>query len=70
MNPGKTMTIYDIPGLVRIAATPEMIQDGFQCSGIWPYNQDIFKDSEFSPSQVKARLDLAVHWKKSSELTK
>lgn len=40
MNPGKTMTIYDIPGLVRIAlpaaAIPKNVQAGFECSGPWP----------------------------------
>lgn len=57
MNPGKTMTIYEIPGLVRTAlpaaATPKNIQAGFQCCGIWPYNPNIFEDSDFAPSQVR-----------------
>lgn len=65
MNPGKTMTMYDIPGLVRIAlpaaATPKYVQAGFECSGIWPYNPDIFGKSEFAPSQVTDRLDPAAH---------
>lgn len=54
MNPGKNMTIYDIPGFVRIelpsVATPNNILAGFQSSCIWLYNTDIFKESEFTPS--------------------
>ena len=38
MNPGKPMTIYNIPGIVRnalpTAATQRNIQAGFQCTGI------------------------------------
>lgn len=53
-NPDKTMSIYDIPGIVRIAlptaTTQKNIQDGFQC--IWPYNCKIFQDYDFAPSQV------------------
>ncbi|RXN04570.1 polycystic kidney disease 1-like 3 isoform X1 [Labeo rohita] len=60
-NPGKTMSIYDIPGIVRIAlpaaATQKNIQAGFQCTGIWPYNSSIFQDCDFAPSQVTDRPD-------------
>ena len=56
MNPGKPMTIYDIPGIVRTtlptAVTQRNIQAGFQCTGIWPYHPNIFQDSDFAPSQV------------------
>ena len=31
------------------------------CTGIWPYNPDIFEESEFAPSQVTDRPDPAAH---------
>ncbi|KAB0795100.1 hypothetical protein PPYR_11939 [Photinus pyralis] len=58
-NPGKTMSIYDIPGLVRdalpLATTPNNIQSGFRVSGIWPLNRLIFTDDEFLTSAVTDR---------------
>ena len=58
-NPGKSMTIYDVPELVGYAfpkaMTPENIQSGFRVSGIFPYNRNIFTDDEFLPSQVTDR---------------
>ena len=58
-HPGMTMTIYDIPGIVKeslpLSATPSNVQEGFHCTGIWPFNRDIFKDHEFSPSLVTDR---------------
>nr|XP_023676800.1 uncharacterized protein LOC111848778 [Paramormyrops kingsleyae] len=69
-NPGKTMSIYDIPGIVRIAfqtaATPKNIQAGFQCTGIWPYNCNIFQDCDFVPSQVTDRPDPSGDLKQNS----
>ncbi len=61
MNPAKTMTIYDIPSLVKAAfpnaATPSNIQAGFGCTGIWPFNPDIFQECDYAPSQVTDRPD-------------
>lgn len=58
-NPGKSMTIYDIPSLVRdalpLATTPINIMKGFKVSGIEPFNRDIFGDDEFLPSSVTDR---------------
>jgi len=63
-NPGKTMTIYDIPGIVAqalpAAITPINIQMGFRVSGISPFNRDVFGDDEFLPSAVTDRA-LADH---------
>lgn len=53
-NPGRTMTIYDIPKIVSIALpsaiTPKNIVAGFSVSGIYPLNKDVFPEEEFLPS--------------------
>ncbi len=58
-HPGLTMSIYDIPGIIRLAlplaGTPGNVQNGFSSTGIWPYNRDKFKDSDFAPSLVTDR---------------
>lgn len=58
-HPGKTITIYDIPELVKtslpLAATIDNIQSGFRVTGISPLNENIFPDSEFSGSYVTDR---------------
>ena len=51
-HPGKSMTIYDVPSLVRhalpLAATPVNITKDFKVSGIEPFKRDIFGDHEFA----------------------
>lgn len=58
-NPGIVMSIYDIPEIVNVAiplsATIDNIKSGFKCSGISPFNSDIFEDIEFMPSNVTDR---------------
>ena len=58
-HPGLTMSVHDIPGLVAKAfpraATPSNIQAGFRVSGIYPFDQNIFDESEFMPSSVTDR---------------
>jgi len=58
-NPGKTFSIYDIPGIVKtalpLATTPNNITAGFQKTGISPFNENIFSDSDFLPSYVTDR---------------
>nr|XP_039257916.1 tigger transposable element-derived protein 6-like [Styela clava] len=43
---GKTVTIYDVPGIVKeaqmSAMTSRNILSGFQSTGIYPFNRDIF----------------------------
>lgn len=59
MNKGKTLTIYDIPGIVKeafpLAMTQANIQSGFRVSGIFPFNRNVFGDEEFLPSSVTDR---------------
>lgn len=58
-HPGKTMTIYDIPGIVTtampLAMTPSNIQAGFRNTGIYPYNRSLFQEIDFAPSFVTDR---------------
>jgi hypothetical protein len=58
-NPGKTMTIYDIPKLVKQplerASTQGNIVAGFKTTGICPFNPDIFKDADFQASTITDR---------------
>ncbi|GAA6106498.1 histone-lysine N-methyltransferase PRDM9-like isoform X1 [Tachysurus ichikawai] len=55
-HPGATMSIYDLPGIVKSAlphaASPGNIQARFACTGIWRFNRNIFTDSDFAPSLV------------------
>lgn len=58
-HPGQTMTIYDIPGIVNsslhLAVSPGNIKSGFQVSGIYPFNRDIFQDEDFMGAYVTDR---------------
>ena len=55
-NPGKKITIHNIASLAGAAyqkvSTPEIAISGFRCTGIVPYNPDIFDESDFVPSLV------------------
>ncbi|CAF4937022.1 unnamed protein product [Pieris macdunnoughi] len=56
MNPGKALTIYNIPKLVKIAFfesfTLKNIISGFNSPGIWPLNELAFSDEDFAPTEV------------------
>lgn len=58
-NPGKTVTIYEIPKLAAIAIPlafkPQSIQKGFEKPGIWPFNSNIFSNEDFLCSFVTDR---------------
>jgi len=58
-NPGKTVTIYDIPGIVNAALpsalTPKNILSGFKATGITPFNPEVFSDDDFLSSSVTDR---------------
>lgn len=58
-NPGKVMTIYNIPSIVKIAfplaLTQNNVQNGFAKCGISPYNPQIFTETDFAPAFVTDR---------------
>ena len=58
-NPGKTMSIYEIPGIVKyawpLASITNNIINAFKKTGICPYNKNIFTNEEFAPSYVTDR---------------
>lgn len=58
-NPGKVMTIYDIPGIVSSslpkALNPGNILGGFRVSGIVPFNRNIFDEDDFAAASLTDR---------------
>lgn len=63
-NPGKTVTIYDIPSVVNeahmSAVIPRNIVSGFQSTGIYPFNRELFSDVDFAPAVTTDR-DIEVN---------
>ena len=59
-----TINIYDIPAAVNSAYVKAFnhsnITNGFRACGIYPYDNDIFPDSDFSSSYVTDRSDPTV----------
>ena len=55
-NPGRSVTIYEIPSLVTeaqmVAMTPRNILFGFCSTENWPYNSQIFAEADFAPAFV------------------
>lgn len=58
-NPGKPVLIYDVAGLIGSAYkksfTKENIEKGFEVTGIFPFQRNIFSDDEFLSSFVTDR---------------
>lgn len=58
-NVGTPLTIYQVANLgghaFLKAATPINIQSGFAVSGIWPFNEDVFTEDDFMPSEITNR---------------
>lgn len=58
-HPGKTVTIYDLPGIIgqafSLSFTNANIVSGFKATGIFPFNRDVFDDIDFMPSYVTDR---------------
>lgn len=55
-NPGKVVTLNDISGLFgeayQMTATKANAINGFEATGICPYNRFVFKEKDFAPSKV------------------
>jgi hypothetical protein len=53
-HPGKTLTIYDLPGIVNYAIlntfVPSNITSGFASAGIFPFNPDKYQLHDFVAS--------------------
>ncbi|XP_051156768.1 uncharacterized protein LOC127278881 [Leptopilina boulardi] len=58
-HPGRTITIADLPALLnepyKAAVTPSNILAGFECTGIFPFNDNKFTDLDFMPASVTDR---------------
>ena len=58
-KPGVPLTIYDIGRLVKTAhekaMTPTNIIAGFKKTGVFPYDEDVFQESDFASSLVTDR---------------
>ena len=57
--PGKTLTIYEVPALVKeaqlCALVPRNILSGFKNTETWPYNPDIFAEEDFAATTITDR---------------
>lgn len=60
-HPAEPITIYDIPALAAQAYprafNPMNIQKGFACTGIYPFNSNMFGEEDFLSSYVTDRPD-------------
>ena len=58
-NPGKTVTIFEIPSIVNdahmVAMTPANVLAGFRSTGLFPYNRDLFTELDFAAAVVTDR---------------
>ena len=62
-NPGKTMTTYDLPGIMRDAwpliAVQKTIHKGIEAAGIFPFNPKVFNQSRGKDGRFQRRIETA-----------
>ena len=73
-NPGKRVTDYELceifsPAYQQVASIDKAVK-GFQCSGIMPYNPDVFSDEDFAPATVTELPSASVDVTKTSHSAK
>lgn len=60
---GQSIAIRHVPELVTasldIGATPANIKSGFRATGIWPYNPEIFQESDFLQATISGENECA-----------
>lgn len=58
-HPGQTLSIYDLPAICQLAwdraANPVTVKNGFRCTGISPFDRNIFQDDDFLGAYVTDR---------------
>lgn len=58
-HPHKKITPYDVAEIFNLAfvkiASIDKAQKGFQISGIWPYNPNVFGEDDFLPATVSSK---------------
>lgn len=59
-HPGKRVTDYELcqifsPAYQQVASIEKAVK-GFQCSGVMPYDPDVFSDEDFAPASVTELL--------------
>ncbi|XP_055622333.1 uncharacterized protein LOC129765913 [Toxorhynchites rutilus septentrionalis] len=63
-NPGIVVSQYDVAELMKPAfikaATTEIAENGFEKTGIWPFDRNIFSDDDFAPATVTDQPDPEV----------
>lgn len=54
-NANTAMSIHVLPAMVAYAFTPANITAGFRCTGIYPFDRNVFRDQHFTPSTVSSK---------------
>jgi len=71
-NPGKTMSIYDLPSIAKTswpkAACPENITNGFNVAGVYRLDKNVFAYDEFAPVYITDRPEIDGGVQQSEEI--